>query len=538
MLLAAALITTACGGSAAAPPSDESAPPTASSEQSPASSVESSEGDTTGTVPEGTRRGDELVIAVELPATTLDPARINAAFSTYTSVAYESLLDMAPDGEVIGALAETWEFSDGNRAFTLTLRPDLAFADGTPLDATAVVDSLEYTKGAGGTGQLYFADISAITAVDDLTVRIDSNNPNPALDVLLTPKSALGQIISPAGIADPDRLSPEYPSQGAGAYIFNPDASVPGDRYVYDRNEGYYNPEKQHYERMIYQVINDPQAALNALITGQVDIIVGSPETLGQAENNGLQIVYTPFVWQGLSLIDRDGETNAALGDVRVRQAINYALDRETIAAAVLGEYGVATATVQVPGGEGWTEAIAATYPYDPDAARALLAEAGYADGLKVEVLSIAFAGIDTMAEAIKGQLAEVGIELNITTVADEASYVVGATDRSYGALAVGYGAQPMFIMGPGLFLPNASVFNGYASESSELSQLYADAAAASGADRDALNESMLAYLTDEAWFAPVAFAPVFYFARADLGGLGVSPNAPTADPLFVFESE
>ena len=170
--------------------------------------------------------------------------------------------------------------------------------------------------------------------------------------------------------------------------------------------------------------------------------------------------------------------------------------------------------------------------------ARQLLTEAGYPDGFELDVLSVRFAGIDVMAEAVAGQLAEVGIDVNLNHVTDVGRYIGGATDHSYPAVAVGYGAQPMFIMGPGLFLASAPVFNGFATDSPELAQLYADAAAAPPEERAGLDVQIQQYLVDEAWFAPVAFSPVFYYARTDLGGLSVSPEAPTADPLDWYDTE
>ena len=244
---------------------------------------------------------------------------------------------------------------------------------------------------------------------------------------LLTPKYGVGQIIEPDRPRRPGALTVENPAQGAGAYILDPGDTVAGDHYTYDANPDYFDPSRQHYKQIVIQVIANPQAAMNALQSDQIDITAGSAETVSLAEGAGLQIAQTPFVWQGLNLIDRGGEVSEPLGDVRVRQAINYAIDRETVSTALLGDYGVPTATVTVEGGDGWSEAAAARYPYDPDMARQLLAEAGYPDGFKLDVLSVRFAGIDMMAEAVAGQLAEVGIDVNLNHVTD-----VGSVHRGH----------------------------------------------------------------------------------------------------------
>lgn len=495
---------------------------------------------TTGAVSEGRTgdpvHGDELRIASPAPATSINPATANVAFSMYTSIAYDSLFYRNADGGLEPQLAESWEMGEGNTRLDITLRDGVTFTDGSPLDAAAVKASLEYMQGAGGGGSQYLAAIESIDVVSDLDLSITLSEASPMLPDLMTPKYLLGQIISPTGLADPDALTVENPSQGVGPYIYNPDDSVAGDHYAYDANPAYYAPERQHYDRIVIQVIADAQATLSALQTGQIDLATGSAETVPQAESAGLQVVQVPFVWQGLNLIDRGGEVAEPLADVRVRQALNYAIDRDTVTAALLGDYGVATDTIVVEGGDGWSQEAADRYPYDPDAARELLADAGYADGFTLEVLSVHFAGIDLMAEAIKGQLAEVGVTLDITNVSDEQSYVAGATDRSYPAVAVGYGAQPVWVMGPGLFLPDAAIFNGFATADDTVTDLYDRAAAAPEDERAELNAELITYLTDQAWFVPVGMSPVFFFAADDIGGLKVSADAPTSDPIDLYD--
>jgi peptide/nickel transport system substrate-binding protein len=414
----------------------------------------------------------------------------------------------------------------------------VTFADGTPVDAAAVKQSLEYAKRAKGNQSQLLAGVSAIEATGPLELSIMLSEPNPMLPEILTQSYGLGGIISPAGVAAPDKLTVENPSAGAGAYVFDPKDSVAGDHYTYTANPNYHDKGKQHYKKVVIRVFANPQAGINAVQTKQVDIIKGDGSTAAQAKSAGLQIVAIPFVWQGLNLIDRGGEVAKPLGDVRVRQAINYALDRKTMAKAILGEYGVPTATTVVEGADGWSKEAADRYPYDPDKAKQLLTEAGYPDGFELPVLSVRAAGIDTMADAVAAQLAKVGIRVTLDEVTDAQAYIGGSTDKSFPAVAVGYGAQPMYLMGQGLFLPAAPIFNGFKTASDELASMYAEAASATPERRAELNAQMQLYLVDNAWFAPVAFSPVFYYARSDLGGIKVTPNAPIASPLDWYDTK
>lgn len=479
--------------------------------------------------------GDALGVVVAAPAATLDPAAINTAFVAYVIPAYEPLIHLRSDGTLQPGLAESWEMGEGNTSMTLTIRDGVQFSDGDEVTADAVVASLTHAQGTA-TGNGFFLAGATIAAEGEV-VTIGLPAPNPTLPLMLSSAYGIGGIISPTGLEDPAALTADNPSHGAGPYVFDPDQSVAGDHYTYVANPDYYAKDLyQHYDTVTLQVIADAQASLNALQTGQVDVITGDLSTIAQAQSAGLQVIGVPFVWQGLNLIDRDGEVSPALGDVRVRQAINHALDRDLIANALLPGIAVPTATIAVPGGDGWSQEAADRFPYDPDLARELLTEAGYGDGLEIGTLSVQFAGIDVMAEAIAGQLAEVGITLDITLTTDEASYVGGMTDHSFPVVAVGYGAQPVHLMGQGLFMPNAMPFNGFGSQRDELDELYATAASAAVDDVPAANQAIIRYLTDEAWFAPVAFAPVTYIAGDSIGGLRVSPDAPVVSLLEWYE--
>lgn len=477
--------------------------------------------------------GDTLTVAVQAPATSINPATVNTAFVAYTNIAYESLTYRASDGSIKPAVASSWKFvGTGNKQLDLTLRNDVKFADGTPLDAKAVKASLDYVRAAKGSNSQFLAMVTSIDVTGPNTLSIKMSAPNPMLPEMLSQSYAIGSIISPAGLKDPSKLTVQNKSAGSGAYVFDPKQSVAGDHYTYTANPTYYDKAKQHYKKVTLKVISNPQAALNAVKTGQVDVSAGDASTSAQAKSAKLQIAQVPFVWSGLNLIDRGGEVSKPLGDVRVRQAINYAIDRKTVSSALLGEYGVPTTTTVVKDADGWSKEAADRYPYDPAKAKDLLKQAGYANGFELPLLSIRFAGIDTMSEAVSSQLAKVGIKVKPSFVADEQSYVTKATNKSFPAVGVGYGAQPMYIMGQGLFLPDALPFNGFRTKSPELIELYNKAAAAPPAERSTLNQQMQKWLVDNAWFAPVAFAPVFYYARADLGGLQVTPNAPVATLL------
>jgi ABC-type transport system substrate-binding protein len=485
-------------------------------------------------------QGDTLTIAIQAAPNSLNPGTVDNAFTTYTLLAYESLVYQASDGSLQPGLATSWKYvGTGNKQLDLTLRSGVKFSDGDPVTAEAVKASLDYSRKALGPQAPLLAGVTSVDVTSPTTVSIKLSASNPLVPQILTQYYGIGQIISPKGLASAKDLTVAHPSAGAGPYVFDPTATVAGDHYTYVARTDYFEPARQHYKKVVVRVIANPQAVVNALKTGQVDIVAGGDTTsASQAKTAGMQIVSMPFVWQGLNLIDRGGEVSKPLGDVRVRQAINYAIDRKTVSTAVLGTYGVPSVETVVEGAGGYSTKAANSYPYDPEKAKQLLADAGYPNGFTLPVLSVKFGGIDTMAQALASQLAKVGIKVDLTTTPDAQSYVTQSVGRKFPVVVVAYGAGPMYLVGAGLFLPTAAVFNGFKTNSTELVSLYNKAAAADPTQRAALDIQMQEYLVENAWFAPVAFSPVLYFARPDLGGLTVNAQAPVACPLDWFDTK
>lgn len=484
---------------------------------------------------DGAPRGDTLTIAVSAPATGINPASVNTAFATYALLAYEPLVYKATGGTIEPALAESWEVNDDNTQIDFTIRDGVTFADGEAVTAEAVKASLDYCSSEASVNRLTMAHVESVTVPADGVVAVKLVAPNPSIESMLSQAGGCGMIISPSGLEGIDDLTVDTDSAGAGAYVYRAADSVPGDTYTYIANPDYYDRDaKQHYERVVLRVIANAQAALNAVQTGQVDITVGDLTTAAQAKEAGLNLAWTPFIWAGLNLIDRGGETTAALGDVRVRQAINYAIDRESIAAALLGEFGVSTAQIAAEGFDGHSEDLEDAYAFDPDKARELLADAGYADGFTLPVMTVAFGGLDLVVTAITPMLAEVGITLEATVATDEKTYIDGMINRQYSAVAVGYGSQPMYEMAQNLVIPTGMPFNGFGTDDPEAMSILDDLARATGDDQRALAVELNTYLTEQAWFAPVMFGPQISYYGDTVTGIEISGASPTVQVLDV----
>lgn len=477
----------------------------------------------------GSARGT-LTIGLAAPPSSLDPANMEQSTSPFAQPAYDALIRVELDGTLSPGLATEWGFvDDQNRVFEITVRDDVTFSDGAQLDADAVIANFEHLD-TGRSNVATLVNGGAYEKVDDDTVRITWDTPHPLAPQALTQTWVAGMMVSPEALADdPEGLATT--TAGAGPYALDATQTVAGSRYVYEARDDYWDADRQHWDEIVIQVMENPEQRLNALQAGEIDYAVGDLATAGSAESAGLDVLFAPTIAYGLSLLDRDGELGSPLGDVRVRQAINYALDREGISDALLGEYGFPTEQVMVPSEPGYVESLEQHYPFDQERARELLAEAGYPDGFTLPVIASTSATAATLAQVYVEQLSQVGITLELESRPGP-EYFELMTGGTYPAAGIGYGSQPLPMEYDGLFGPDA-IFNPLGSTSDSIEAAYAEAVAAPAPEATALYEQITAELVEDAWFAPVVFAPVFYFATDTIAPVEVSearPQVPLSD--------
>ncbi|MEV7610955.1 ABC transporter substrate-binding protein [Microbacterium sp. NPDC089320] len=452
----------------------------------------------------------ELRIAMQAGPGTLDPATINQAAQWYVDLAYSPLIQSSSDGTLRPGLATEWEYiGEGNTQFRLTLREGVTFADGSALTAEGVKQHLEYVKAAGGQMSGVLATLESIDTPDELTVELTFSTGNPELPFYFSQGGVgLADVISPTGLENTDSLGTM--TAGAGPYVLDAQATIANDTYVYVPNENYWDEENIHWSKVTIKVIPNLSSTLNAMKSGQIDFTTGDYTTATEAEKAGLQVHFVPNVFSGLNLLDREGTLVPALGDQRVRQAINHAIDREAIVEALYGKWG--SATTQTTHGVGYVEALDDRYEYDPEKAKDLLAEAGYPDGFTLPVVSAPFFNGDTMVQAIAGQLSEVGITVEADSKADVNEYVTKMASGEYPAAWIGFGTLPMFVESQQLYGPDA-LFNAFKTTDAELTALTQQLAVAPAEEVRDLSEQIETRLVDLAWYAPVAWAPLGQYA-------------------------
>ncbi|WP_210480153.1 ABC transporter substrate-binding protein [Naasia sp. SYSU D00948] len=328
--------------------------------------------------------------------------------SPYGQAVYDSLLRANPDFEVEPNLATDWEYNEDKTVLTMTLRDDVTFTNGEPLTAEDAAASLLAFKGGASPNATLLRNLGDARAVDETTLELTLSAPDPGILTNLTQNAGL---VAPAELVNDPIMATE--PVGSGPYILNAGETVVGSSYVFDKNEDYWKPEDQHYDKLILQVYTDPTSLLNAVQGNQLNVTtVIDLTTVPQMEAAGYTKNESVLNWTGFLIMDRAGTLVPALGDVRVRQAINYGIDREALLKTMGAGYGEPTAQIFAPWSPGFDEELDSLYEYDVDRAKELLAEAGYEDGFEVtmpQTPSVAASTWTLMAD----QLAQIGITVN-----------------------------------------------------------------------------------------------------------------------------
>ena len=338
--------------------------------------------------------------------------RLSLIFSVY-----EALVKTDASGAYRPSLAESWSVDKDGRSWTFRLRKGVRFHNGKVLRADDVVATLGRVLdpaigGAFGTQGVYrsYLGDAAISKVDDLTVRVITGEPMADLLDLL-----VAMPISPA--SELSRLPGEY--VGSGPYRIREKTPETVVLEAFPRYWG----EAPKYGRIRWMAEPDAGKRVQALLDGKADIIT-EVEAEGKARilNSGVASLRD---WDsGLCVIFMLNCSEGPCRDRRVRQALNYALDVDKIIAEVMPGAAVRLSGYLTPHHFGYNPETPA-YPYDTAKARALLAEAGYADGLKLvfDIPAVMPDEAPRLAGIMAGQLSEAGVSVEIVKHADRAGY-------------------------------------------------------------------------------------------------------------------
>lgn len=378
-------------------------------------------------------RANEITVGIAQDLDeSLDPHKAVAAGTKEVMFnVFEGLMKPTPEGDLIPAVAEKYEISDDQLTYTFTIRDGIKFHNGDPVTAEDVGESLARCKN-GGDGIFEveaFSNIQHMETADSRSISITLGEPDSEFLSYLT------AAVLPAGYDGQDTAP-----VGTGPFKFVSRAAQ--DNIVLERFDDYWG-EKAYLDKVTYKIIENADSILMSLQSGAVDLFAHLTSTqvaqLGDEfniEEGTMNLVQAMYL----------NHAEKPFDDVRVRQALCYAIDRQQILDLAFDGYGSLIGSSMYPAfGKYFDDSLTNYYTYDVEKAKALLADAGYPDGfaMTITVPSNYQPHLDT-AQVIVEQLKQVGITAEILPVTWESWLNDTYMGRQFQATVVGVDASTM----------------------------------------------------------------------------------------------
>ena len=358
----------------------------------------------------------QIVVGASAAPNSMDPSTADAAAIPQVLLynVYETLVKIDGQGNLQPLLASEWAVTPDAKTYTFTLRPQAKFASGGRVTADTVVESIRRVITDSAVLPVLKSQMSSIDsmrAVDEDTVEFVLKHPSHTW--LYSMAQTAGIIYDPAGLTTLTTAP-----AGSGPFVFSD--WVKGDSVVLTRNDSYWGTPTK-LAGVTFKYYSDADAMNAAMLAGQLDIIsnVAAPQALDQFKDPRFTIL--EGVTTGEVVLGFNHQT-PVLQNLKVRQAILYAIDRKALRDAVWAGKGPLIGSM-VPPTDPWYEDLSAAYPFDPAKARALLEESGVGPvSLRLRVPTLPYA--PGAATYLTSQLAEVGIQVTVDELEFPAAWV------------------------------------------------------------------------------------------------------------------
>ncbi len=471
----------------------------------------------------GKKTESAVTVGITADIDGLDPHKIKSAGTREIMFnLYEGLVKVDAKGNLVGAVASDYKISADSKTYTFTLRKGVKFSNGKEVTGDDVVYSLKRLAGKLDNPDPEVAVVAAMSIINGITSEKNGDD----TVITLTLESANTELLCylTGAIVPKDYKTADGPAPGVGPFKY--ESYTPLQDLTIVRNGNYYNPELPHLDKVVFKIMTDSEAAFTQVLAGSIDIFpeltadqVNALPAGYRAESGGMALVQALFVNANV----------VPFSNQKVREALNYAVDRDYIIQMVGNGKGTPVCSGVFPGFAKYYDAsLERYYTKDVAKAKALLAEAGYPDGFSftITVPSNYKFHVDT-AQVIAEQLKEVGVKARVEQVEWATWYSDVYKGEKYEGTIIGLDSN----LAPGdilRFYPSTSSKNFMNYSNPEFDRIYALAAAESDdAKKVDYYKQLQQYLAKDA-AAVFIQNPVLYVAISDrLDGY-------TFYPLFV----
>ena len=498
--------------------------------------------------------GGSAVVSFQDDVSTLDPA-IGYDWQNWSIIKsiFDGLTDYEPGTtNIVPHLASSWTVSDDGLTYTFNLRDDVVFHNGRPFVASDVKYSLERVLApeTGSPGQGFYLtiagaeefidgaadEVSGIQVVDDHTVTISTSAP----DASILHKLALNfaHVVPQEAV---EASGGDFGHEPVGTGGFKLSEWVLGQRLVLERNPDYFEDGLPYLDELVFQIGLDPNVAFLSLQRGEVDLLgdgipsaryteVLADPVLSELVNVGEQL-QTGYVTINVTIEPFD--------DVRIRQALNHAINKDRIVRIINNR--AVPAVQYLPPLDESHDPNYTGYPYDPELARQLIAEAGYPEGFDTVLYAYNVAPNDRIAQAIQADLAEVGVNVELRTQAQSTVIETGGAGEapliwSGGMAWIADYPDPNNFYWPILAcasnIPGGWNWSKYCNEDAEAKAAHADTLA--GADQHDERVALWREIFTQVQ-ADAPWIPIFHELQVSMHSAGVTgPDGIFTDPMHI----
>jgi len=489
-----------------------------------------------GSVPAANPSGGTLVYVRSADSNVLDPGFTTITEDLDVGVnVFDPLLRTGPAGQVEPGLAVSWDNVAG-RVWTFKLRQGAKFTDGTPVDADAVAfslnrlspDSQYFVRGRSSSLGIWLGDLVVhADVVDPQTVRITLKNPYALLPEMLAAWPV--PIVSPTAVR---KLGDQFALQPVGSGPYQLSEWVKGDHITLVANKGYWGGAPS-LDRVVFKVVPDLSSRLLELRRGSGDFLKGMAPDQRQAvdADANLVLLTKPCSCIGYVAIN---DQKKPFDDVRVRRALNYAIDRPTIMRTIEGGLGV-VAQSMVPSWMSGYNPNVAKYPYDPAKAKDLLRQAGYPNGFPTQLWTFDverpfIPNVLQVAQRVQADLAAVGVSAKLSVM--DSSVYWSSINTLKGELAMkGWYTppQPDFLINVALLGRESATYYPNTPRGQELRALAQRATETFDAGaRGRIYQQIQRTYMDDAPIVPLMHPAYAWVYRKGVTGIEISPDGLT----------